>query len=73
MAPTQRRVFIIGDGFPGLCVARDLRTHDLATIIDVEELFGYIPDVFRACVKPKHLEALTFTPCCVIEGRMGCK
>jgi len=73
MAPAQRRVLIIGGSFAGLCVARDLREHFLVTIVDAKEFFEYTPGVLRAYVKPKHLDALTFTLQPVIEGRMGCK
>jgi len=73
MPPAQRRVLIIGGSFAGLCVARDLKDHYLVTIVDAKEFFEYTPGVLRAYVKPKHLDALTFTLYPVIEGRMGCK
>jgi len=73
MPPSQRRVLIIGGSFAGLCVARDLKNHFLVTIVDAKEFFEYTPGVLRAYVKPKHLDALTFTLYPVIEGRMGCK
>merc|ERR1712048_1483584 len=69
----QRRVLIIGGSFAGLCCARDLKDHYLVTIVDAKEFFEYTPGVLRAYVKPKHLDALTFTLNPVIEGRMGCK
>eukprot|EP00438_Fugacium_kawagutii_P004715 Skav217795 [mRNA] locus=scaffold1782:366722:371593:- [translate_table: standard] len=37
------------------------------------EYFEYTPGVLRAYVKPKHLDALTFTLQPVIETRMACK
>jgi hypothetical protein len=43
------------------------------TIVDAKEFFEYTPGVLRAYVKPKHLDALTFTLQPVIENRMGCK
>jgi hypothetical protein len=43
------------------------------TIVDAKEYFEYTPGVLRAYVKPKHLDALTFSLQPVIEGRMGCK
>jgi len=73
MPPAQRRVLIIGGSFAGLCVARDLKEHYLVTIVDAKEFFEYTPGVLRAYVKPKHLDALTFTLEPVIERRMGCK
>jgi len=73
MAPVQRRVLIIGGGFAGLSCARDLRDEFLATIVDAKEFFEYTPGVLRAYVKPKHLDALTFTLQPVIEEKMGCK
>jgi len=73
MGPSQRRVLIIGGSFAGLCVARDLKDHFLVTIVDAKEFFEYTPGVLRAYVKPKHLDALTFTLYPVIEGRMACK
>jgi len=56
-----------------LCVGRDLKDHFLVTIVDCKEFFEYTPGVLRAYVKPKHLDALTFTLAPVIEQRMGCK
>eukprot|EP00429_Kryptoperidinium_foliaceum_P012755 CAMPEP_0176036974 /NCGR_PEP_ID=MMETSP0120_2-20121206/18314_1 /TAXON_ID=160619 /ORGANISM="Kryptoperidinium foliaceum, Strain CCMP 1326" /LENGTH=479 /DNA_ID=CAMNT_0017370361 /DNA_START=50 /DNA_END=1490 /DNA_ORIENTATION=+ len=73
MPPAQRRVLIIGSGFSGLCVARDLQNHYLVTVVDAKEFFEYTPGVLRAYVKPKHLDALTFALAPVVEGRMGCK
>merc|ERR1712187_480008 len=73
MPPQQRRVLIIGGSFAGLCCARDLKDHYLCTIVDAKEFFEYTPGVLRAYVKPKHLDALTFTLFPVIEERMGCK
>jgi len=43
------------------------------TIVDAKEFFEYTPGVLRAYVKPKHLDALTFTLHPVIEEKMGCK
>jgi len=45
----------------------------LVTIVDAKEYFEYTPGVLRAYVKPKHLDALTFTLKPVIEDSMGCK
>eukprot|EP00435_Cladocopium_sp_Y103_P071811 s226_g38.t1 len=82
MPPSQRRVLIIGGSFSGLAAGRDLGSHYLVTIIDAketrrrkkgEEYFEYTPGVLRAYVKPKHLDALTFTLQPVIETRMACK
>merc|ERR1711879_1133403 len=64
---------IIGGSFAGLCCARDLKDHYLCTIVDAKEFFEYTPGVLRAYVKPKHLDALTFTLFPVVEERMGCK
>jgi hypothetical protein len=69
----QRRVLIIGGGFSGLACGRDLKSEFLCTIVDAKEFFEYTPGILRAYVKPKHLDALTFTLQPVIEGRMGCK
>jgi len=69
----QRRVLIIGGSFAGLACGRDLKDHYLVTIVDAKEYFEYTPGVLRAFVKPKHLDALTFTIQPVIESRMGCK
>jgi len=73
MPPVQRRVLVIGGGFAGLCAARDLRDEFLVTVVDAKEFFEYTPGVLRAYVKPKHLDALTFTLHPVIENRMCCK
>jgi hypothetical protein len=73
MAPSQRRVLVVGGSFAGLCCARALKNHFLVTIVDAKEYFEYTPGVLRAYVKPKHLDALTFTVQPVIETRMGCK
>lgn len=50
-----------------------MKDHFLVTIVDCKEFFEYTPGVLRAFVKPKHLDALTFTLYPVIEERMGCK
>merc|ERR1719482_2120965 len=68
-----RRVLVIGGGFAGLCVARDLADHFHVTLIDAKEFFEYTPGILRAYVKPKHLDALTFCLHPVVEGRMGAK
>eukprot|EP00747_Dinoflagellata_sp_TGD_P155196 gnl/TRDRNA2_/TRDRNA2_177559_c0_seq1.p2 gnl/TRDRNA2_/TRDRNA2_177559_c0~~gnl/TRDRNA2_/TRDRNA2_177559_c0_seq1.p2 ORF type:complete len:464 (+),score=125.66 gnl/TRDRNA2_/TRDRNA2_177559_c0_seq1:86-1477(+) len=73
MPSVNRRVLVIGGSFAGLCVARDLKDHFLVTIVDAKEYFEYTPGVLRAYVKPKHLDALTFSLQPVIETRMGCK
>jgi len=73
MAPNQRRVLVIGGSFSGLCVARDLKSHFMVTIVDAKEFFEYTPGVLRAYVKPAHLDALTFNVQPVIEVKMGCK
>jgi len=73
MPPIQRRVLVIGGGFSGLAVGRDLRDEFLVTIVDAKEFFEYTPGILRAYVKPKHLDALTFTLHPVIEEKMGCK
>jgi len=73
MPPVQRRVLIIGGSFAGLCCGRDMADDFLVTIVDCKEFFEYTPGVLRAYVKPKHLDALTFTLYPVIEKRMGCK
>lgn len=73
MAPPQRRVLIIGGSFAGLCVARDMSTHFLVTIVDCKEYFEYTPGVLRAFVKPRHFDALSFNLHPVIEDKMGCK
>ncbi|CAK9062068.1 unnamed protein product [Durusdinium trenchii] len=72
MPPSQRRVLIIGGSFSGLAAGRDLGSHYLVTWTRAE-YFEYTPGVLRAYVKPKHLDALTFTLQPVIETRMGCK
>eukprot|EP00416_Gambierdiscus_australes_P017639 CAMPEP_0171057974 /NCGR_PEP_ID=MMETSP0766_2-20121228/2165_1 /TAXON_ID=439317 /ORGANISM="Gambierdiscus australes, Strain CAWD 149" /LENGTH=464 /DNA_ID=CAMNT_0011513183 /DNA_START=46 /DNA_END=1440 /DNA_ORIENTATION=+ len=73
MPPVQRRVLVIGGGFSGLCVARDLRDDFLVTVIDAKEFFEYTPGILRAYVHPKHFDALTFTLQPVLEAKMGCK
>jgi len=73
MAPPQRRVLIIGGSFAGLCVARDMATHFLVTIVDCKEYFEYTPGILRAYVKPRHFDALSFNLHPVIEEKMGCK
>jgi len=73
MPPSQRRVLVIGGGFAGLAVGRDLRDEFLVTIVDAKEFFEYTPGVLRAYVKPEHLDHLTFTLYPVVEDKMGCK
>merc|ERR1719329_739063 len=69
----NRRVLIIGGSFCGLLCARDLTHGFLVTVVDCKEFFEYTPGVLRAYVKPKHLDALTFTLQYVIENRMQAK
>jgi hypothetical protein len=69
----NRRVLIIGGSFCGLLCGRDLTHNFLVTIVDAKEFFEYTPGVLRAYVKPKHLDALTFTLQPVIESRMQAK
>jgi len=64
---------VVGGSFAGLCVARDLKSDFMVTIVDAKEFFEYTPGVLRAYVKPAHLDALTFTLQPVIEAKMGCK
>merc|ERR1712048_1329275 len=73
MSHSQRRLLIVGGSFGGLACGRDMKNHYLVTIVDAKEFFEYTPGVLRAYVKPKHLDALTFTLYPVIEERMGCK
>jgi len=68
-----KKVLVIGGSFSGLCVARDLKSEFMVTIVDAKEFFEYTPGVLRAYVKPAHLDALTFTLQPVIEAKMGCK
>lgn len=69
----QQRVLVIGGSFAGLCVARDMATHFLVTIVDAKEFFEYTPGILRCFVKPKHFDSLSFNLHPVIENRMGCK
>jgi len=73
MPPAQRRVLVIGGGFAGLAIGRDLRDEFLVTIVDAKEFFEYTPGILRAYVKPEHLDHLTFTLQPVVEDKMGCK
>ncbi|CAD7923099.1 unnamed protein product [Amoebophrya sp. A25] len=74
MAPApKRRVLVIGGGFSGLLVARDLNKHYEVTVVDAKEFFEYTPGILRAYVKPCHFDALTFTLSDVVEKKMGCK
>jgi len=68
-----KKVLVIGGSFSGLCVARDLKSEFMVTIVDAKEFFEYTPGVLRAYVKPAHLDALTFTLQPVIEASMGVK
>lgn len=72
-ANTGGRVLIIGGSFCGLLCARDLTHGFLVTVVDCKEFFEYTPGVLRAYVKPKHLDALTFTLQPVIENKMQAK
>eukprot|EP00811_Abedinium_folium_P033418 NODE_6383_length_1676_cov_20.362169.p1 GENE.NODE_6383_length_1676_cov_20.362169~~NODE_6383_length_1676_cov_20.362169.p1 ORF type:complete len:474 (+),score=139.39 NODE_6383_length_1676_cov_20.362169:62-1423(+) len=73
MAPSQRRLLVVGGAFSGLCVGRDLSEKFLVTIVDAKEYFEYTPGILRAYVHPSHFNALTFNLQPVIETRMGCK
>ena len=44
MAPTpKRRVLVIGGGFSGLLVARDMGKKYDVTVVDAKEFFEYTP------------------------------
>jgi len=73
MPQHNRRILIVGGSFCGLVCARDLTHQFLVTVVDAKEFFEYTPGVLRAYVKPKHLDALTFTLQPVVEGRMHAK
>jgi len=69
----NKKVLVIGGSFAGLCVARDLKSEFMVTIVDAKEFFEYTPGILRAYVKPAHFDALSFTLQPVVEDRMGCK
>lgn len=49
------------------------RSERFSSSHQAQEHFEYTPGILRAFVKPKHLDALSFTLQPVIENRMGCK
>jgi len=69
----KRRVLVVGGGFSGLLVARDLKTRFNVTVVDAKEYFEYTPGILRAYVKPEHLDALTFNLQPVLEDKLGVK
>jgi len=73
MAPTKRRVLIVGGQFTGNFSARDLKKHFHVTVVDAKEFFEYTPGVLRAFVKPAHFDALSFTLQPVLERKIGVK
>eukprot|EP00451_Oxyrrhis_marina_P002165 CAMPEP_0204270908 /NCGR_PEP_ID=MMETSP0468-20130131/19160_1 /ASSEMBLY_ACC=CAM_ASM_000383 /TAXON_ID=2969 /ORGANISM="Oxyrrhis marina" /LENGTH=477 /DNA_ID=CAMNT_0051246499 /DNA_START=60 /DNA_END=1494 /DNA_ORIENTATION=+ len=73
MPEQKKRVLVIGGGFSGLLVARDLH-HDFdVLVVDAKEYFEYTPGILRAYVKPAHFDALTFTVQEVIERKLHSK
>lgn len=69
----RRRVLVIGGGFSGLLIARDLAKKYDVTVVDAKEFFEYTPGILRAYVKPCHFDALTFGLCDVVEKKIGAK
>jgi len=73
MAPQKRRVLVVGGGFSGLLVARDLAKQFSVTVVDAKEYFEYTPGILRVYVHPSHYDALSFTLPHVVERKLGCK
>eukprot|EP00397_Hematodinium_sp_SG-2012_P027245 GEMP01028613.1.p1 GENE.GEMP01028613.1~~GEMP01028613.1.p1 ORF type:complete len:474 (+),score=107.19 GEMP01028613.1:46-1422(+) len=73
MGQDKRRLLVVGGGFSGLLVARDLKDRFSVTVVDAKEYFEYTPGILRAYVKPAHLDELTFTLAPVLEKKMGVK
>lgn len=69
----KRRVLVIGGGFSGLLIARDMSKKFDVTVVDAKEFFEYTPGILRAYVKPAHFDALSFTLSGVIEHSIGAK
>jgi apoptosis-inducing factor 2 len=69
----KRRVLVVGGGFSGLLVARDLAHSFEVTVVDAKEYFEYTPGILRCFVKPEHYDALSFTYQSVLERQMNVK
>jgi len=73
MGAEKRRLLVIGGGFSGLVIARDLKDRFHVTVVDAKEYFEYTPGILRAYAHPAHLDNLTFHLAPVLEGKLGCK
>src|SRR3989338_3368685 len=54
----MKRVVVIGGGFAGTTIARELEGNCSVTLIDTESFFEYTPGILRVLVEPKHYEKL---------------
>lgn len=68
----NRRVLVVGGGFSGVVVAKDLKWSFDVTIVDAKEFFEYTPGILRAFVKPSHFDTLSFCLADVVK-KMGVK
>ncbi len=54
----MKRIVIIGGGFAGLTVARNLEGNFDVTLIDYNDYFEFTPGILRTIVEPKHIEKI---------------
>merc|ERR1719356_1397517 len=72
-ADERPHVVIIGAGFGGMKVARELKDEFRVTIVDCKNYFQYGPGVLRSFVQPDHFDNICFLLRPVLERDMGCK
>ena len=54
----MKRVVVIGGGFAGTTIARELEGNCSVTLIDKDSFFEYTPGILRVLVEPKHYQKL---------------
>ncbi|NOZ80922.1 MAG: FAD-dependent oxidoreductase [DPANN group archaeon] len=57
-APGKKRVIILGGGFCGTKVARELADDFSVTLIDSKDFFEFTPGILRSIVEPSHAQKL---------------
>jgi len=54
----MKRVVVIGGGFAGACVAKNLEKEFAVTLIDTKDYFEFTPSILRTIVEPGHVKKI---------------